>query len=133
MFFRYYFFIFNTETKKMDNQERQAVISIEMDRQWNFEIRWDGDNMYRLPMMGALDFGKDYLKDQIRWGSAVSASETCRNEEKEYNTGNVQVVSKQEAISLYLDAFEKIQNRLTAIAWTDDRATYQVPEFIKTL
>jgi hypothetical protein len=100
----------------MDRQERKAVISIEMDQVGNFEIRWDGDNQYRLPMMGALDFGKDYLKDQIRGGSAISASEICRNEQKEYNTGKVQVVSKQEAISLYLDAFEKIQNRLTAMA-----------------
>lgn len=117
----------------MDRQERKAVISIEMDQVGNFEIRWDGDNQYRLPMMGSLDFAKDYLKDQIRWGSAVSTSEICRNSEKEYNTEKVQVVSKQEAISLYLDAFEKIKNRLTMIAWTDDRATYQVPEFIKTL
>lgn len=35
----------------MDRQERQAVISIEMDQIGNFEIRWDGDNKYRLPMM----------------------------------------------------------------------------------
>lgn len=117
----------------MDRQERKAVISIEMDQIGNFEIRWDGDNQYRLPMMGSLDFAKDYLKDQIRWGSAVSASEICRNSEKEYNTEKVQVVSKQEAISLYLDAYEKIKDRLSAMAWTDDRATYQVPEFIKTL
>jgi hypothetical protein len=40
----------------MDRQERKAVISIEMDQVGNFEIRWDGDNQYRLPMMGALDF-----------------------------------------------------------------------------
>jgi hypothetical protein len=117
----------------MDRQERKAVISIEMDQIGNFEIRWDWDNQYRLPMMGALDFGKDYLKDQIRWGSAISEAETCRKEEKEYNTEKVQVVSKQEALSLYLDAYEKIKHRLTLIAWTDDRATYQVPEFIKTL
>ena len=50
----------------MDRQERKAVISIEMDQTGNFEIRWDGDNQYRLPMMGSLDFAKDYLKDQIR-------------------------------------------------------------------
>lgn len=117
----------------MDRQERKAVISIEMDQVGNFEIRWDGDNQYRLPMMGSLEFAKDYLKDQIRWASAVSASEICRNSEKEYNTEKVQVVSKQEALSLYLDAYEKIKDRLTLIAWTDDRATYQVPDFIKTL
>lgn len=59
-------FLYLTRKPKMDRQERKAVISIEMDQVGNFEIRWDGDNQYRLPMMGALDFGKDYLKDQIR-------------------------------------------------------------------
>jgi len=49
-------FLYLTRKSKMDRQERKAVISIEMDQVGNFEIRWDGDNQYRLPMMGALDF-----------------------------------------------------------------------------
>ena len=119
--------------KPMDKQERKAVISIEMDSSGNFEIRFDWDNSLRLSMMGALDFGKDYLKDQIRQQSAISASETCRKNESEYNTEKVQSVSKNEALNIYLTAYETIKARLTAIAGTDDRATYQVPDFIKKL
>lgn len=117
----------------MDIEQRKAVISIEMDQLWNFEIRWKGDNHLKIAMMGALDFWKDYLKSEILKGSAISDSEICRKEENAYTEWQYNVVSKNEAISLYLEAFEKIQSRLTAIAGTDERSTYQVPNFIKNI
>lgn len=66
-------------------EKRKATLSIEMDQLGNFEIRFAGDNLLRLPMMGSLDFARDYLKSQILVSSGVSASEICRNEKNEYN------------------------------------------------
>lgn len=117
----------------MDKKERFGVLSIEIDEHEDFEIRYEGDNLYRLPMMGALDFAKDYLKNQIYKSGGISDAEICRKPKDEYNHPKTESVSKQEAISLYMDAYEKIKDRLTIIAATDDRATYQVPEFIKKL
>lgn len=84
-------------------------------------------------MIGALEFAKDYLKNSIMSGAGVSGAEICRKKETEYTTENTKAVSKEEAISLYLDAYETIKARLSIIAASDDRTEYQVPESLKTL
>lgn len=66
-------------------EKRKATLSIEMDQLGNFEIRFAGDNKLRLPMMGSLDFARDYLKNQITISSGISVAETCRKTENEYN------------------------------------------------
>lgn len=117
----------------MDNAGKKAIISIEMDQNSTFEIRFQGDKSLRLGLMGSLDFGKDFLKNEILKDAGVSGAEICRKNESEYNNSNTQELSKAEALKVYMDAFEIIQARLSAIAGTDDRTTYQVPAFIKQL
>lgn len=104
-----------------------------MDIRGNFEIKYQGDNKLRLPMMWSLDFARDYLKKEIYNSAGVSEVEICRKEADTYNMWSTKKVSKTEALNVYLEAFEKIKDRMWAIAWTDDRATYEIPDFIRNL
>ncbi len=81
-------------------------------------------------MMWSLEFARDYLKKEIYNNAGVSESEICRKPTDSYNMWSTKTVSKNEALSIYLDLFEKLKNRMDSIAWTDDRSTYEIPDFI---
>ena len=107
---------------------KQAVLSIQVDDKNNLEVRFQGEPALELSMIGALKFAEKYLVDRINARSAVSATETCKNSENLYNAENEKIVSKDDAIGIYLDAWSKIESRIQAINKAPKQATFAVNE-----
>lgn len=99
---------------------KQAILSISIDENHSVEVRFEGEIMFEIPMLWALELGKNWLTDKIKNDQNLSTAWTTKEEQSE------SIVTKSEAINIFLDARTKIENRLQAIAKSDDSQKFRI-------
>lgn len=99
---------------------KQATLSISIDENHSVDVRFEGEVWFEVPMLWALELGKSWLTEKIKRDQTCSTAGTTAQERSEI------VVTKSEAISLFLDAREKIENRLQAIVKADDSQKFTI-------
>lgn len=106
----------------------KAILSIELTEENGFEVRFQGENGFELPMIWSLKFAEKYLMDRLESQSAQAMQSRSTDDEDEFNEQNEKIMSKQEAIWFYLDARKTIESRLQKINSSSDKATFTVSE-----
>lgn len=79
-------------------------------------------------MLWALKLAEQYLQERLMGRAAKMEDESCKTENGIYNSKQERIVSKQEAIHHYLDVRKMIEERLTTIAQSDDKAQFHITE-----
>lgn len=121
----------------MITPELSAEAHIKMDGTLTFQPTFRGSPLLLIPMIGAVDFLKDWMKDEVRrvqTASPVSAPARgglCSNTEA--NSLEVEV-QRDVALALYWNAMEKMRERLIAIDKAAPYATFHIdPSLLKNL
>jgi len=105
-----------------------AILSIQVDANNSFDVRFSGEEKLQLSMIGALRFAEDYLRERINKRATKIADETCNSKNGIYNSKQEKIVTKQEAISHLLDLHKIIESRIDAVNSSDPRATFTIDE-----
>lgn len=95
---------------------KTAVMSLHVDEEGNVDVRFQGDDSLKLPMLGSLDLGKSWLLRELNKG---------RTDHKG-NLDGEKTIGKNEAINFYLEKRKEIESRLEAISKSDDRAVFKI-------
>lgn len=100
---------------------KQAIMSISVDEKNTVEVRFQGETWFHIPMMWAIDIAKVWLVERIKSTQSFATSDWQTTEESQERE-----VSRSEAIGVYLDARQKIEQRLQAIVHCDESAKFKV-------
>lgn len=112
-----------------------AIMSLIVDSRNNVDVRFEGSQVLRLSMLGALDFGKDWLLKQISVTNSVSDNKQvfAKNNQSAYHK-NEEVVSKSSALSHYIEMRDILQKRMQVIAKSDPKSQFRIdPSFKEKL
>ena len=106
----------------------KAILSIELTEENGFEIRFQWEHGFELPMIWSLKFAEKYLMERLEKQSAQAMQSRSTDDEAEFNEEDERVMTKEEAIWFYLDARKTIESRLQKINSSSDKATFTVSE-----
>lgn len=101
-----------------------------------FEINVRGDDVNMMTLLGACEYAKNWLMEEIRNEKEDEYTQDnrrgdCKTQDSAYT--DTITVSKQEAMNALLDARQTLEQRLQAIVRADDRAVFQIPRQLSSL
>ena len=111
-----------------------AVMSLIVDSSNNVDVRFEGDPILRLSMIGALDFGKDWLLKKISAKNSVSDNgQVFAKKNKSAYHQNEEVVNKSSALSHYIEMRDIIEKRMQIVAKSDPKAQFHIDPYFKKI
>lgn len=112
----------------------KAVLSLIVDSHNNVDVKYEGAKFLRLSMLGALDFGKDWLLKQIPQStSAPNPQQEFAKKNQSAYPQNEETVNKSSALSHYIEMRDKIEARLQIIAKSSPQAKFKINEYFKEI
>lgn len=107
---------------------KTAILSVTIDEKNSVEVRFDGEIALEVPMLWALAIAKEWMIDKIRDDQNVAQAGKQKEEQTEKQ------VTKSEALGVYLDARNTIEQRLQIIARSSDSQTFRIdPELLSKI
>lgn len=96
------------------NSMTKAIMSIVLNEQGDVDVQFKGTGRELVPMMGALSVANDWILNELKRSNGMQSSKMVKR------------VSKNEAINHYLKKRTEIEDRLKAIACSDERVEFEV-------
>jgi len=110
---------------------RTAEAWIQVNEAGGIEVKSRGPAFLAPALIGACAYAEHWLIHRVKSAGNVgdttetSMENSCGETSSSYNQRE-EVVEKQEAIDLYLDAMSKLQKRINSISQTDEQGTFKV-------
>lgn len=107
---------------------KQWILSIIVTDKWEVDVRYKWDNSLLLSLMGTIKVAEERLLKKYKasvtiWDSWCQQKNSWNETENQYIETEM---SKSEALNFYLAEREKLEQRMTAIAQSDDRSSFHI-------